>query len=682
MKKNRPNLFKLCAVVLALAVFAAGLVGGRLGPGTPAAVAATTVQTTDAGDNLPRVDEVAATPLEAETAEGNARLLVKFAADQKVAPEVKTVIDDRDVLLRDDGAGGDEVAGDGTHSAIIFLDFNSLADNQDEIQAINSQPEPSPTPEEKETTTTGGVETSEAASAAGTAGAAEQQDAATTSDQPTVTDEERADTTLASDSAILVPDFDDTRDMVGLKAEPLIDFRGARPGQIIPLRRIGTHRRVVPEKSLVITNVRVVEDPARTFNPCTNVGTPMGAWTFGRLMTDMANQPVTGINPSTFVRLWLDKWMNDQTINGWTVAKRQQIKQLVIDPWEAASGGPGRPLNLAIAPFKLLAIVNRVDLRTNTVYGGGNAGEGRLVFGVIDRRATGAIDPYTGQPVRGCGETQFTVIFEYGIDRRGCGVRDWGRQWHNLRNYVLGSARYNAALQAITDQFTRANVAPHKPNRSALNQLRTNEVALVLGTPAPVWELREFKIGGDPGVNPGQLEEATVKRTPDLTRNRTDLLTHFVNTNTPAILLEQHDVPPTWLGQLFLGGSSLAPRNPLAAVDVNTHWDHRRGGPMITNREARHKFSLNTCNACHTGETNTVFTHIKPVPFGTEARLSGFMNGIDPNTNTRPFKVVDPADGAPTRKFNEFRRRAIDLDILVHSPCFFDIGRRNVLSVH
>lgn len=680
MKNNRSNFFKLCAVTLALAVFAAGLTISRGGPGAQVASAASTAQTelsADAGDGSLRVEELAASPLEAETAEGNARLLVRFAADQKVGTEVKATIDDRDVILRDDGAGGDEAAGDGTHSAIVFIDFNSLADNQDEIQSINSQPEPAPTPEEQIDEPAGpttGVDSAQAASAAST----------TTAEQPAVTDEERADTSLASGDSILVPDFDDTRDMVGLKAEPLVDFRNARPGQRIPLRRIGTHRRIVPEKSLVITNVRVVEDPTRTFNPCTGRGTPMGAWTFGRLMTDMANQPVTGINPSAFVRLWLDKWMNDQTINGWTVAKRQQIKQLVIDPWEAASGGPGRPLNLAIAPFKLLAIVNRVDLRNNTVYGGGNAGEGRLVFGVIDRRATGPIDPYTGRPGGGCAETQFTVIFEYGIDRRGCAVRDWGRQWHNLRNYVLGSSRYNFELQRITDQFTRANVAPHKPNGSALNQLRTNEVALVLGTPTPVWELREFRIGGDPPfpMNPGQLEEVTVKRTPDLTRNRTDLLTNFVNTNEPAILAETHDVPHTWLSQIFLGGSSLAPRNPLAAVDVNTHWNHRRGGPMITNREARHKFSLNTCNACHTGETNTVFTHIKPVPFGTEARLSGFMNGIDPNTNTRPFKVVDPADGAPTRKFNEFRRRAIDLDILIHSPCFFDIGRRGRPPVH
>ncbi|HZH32299.1 MAG TPA: hypothetical protein VEY11_16160 [Pyrinomonadaceae bacterium] len=40
------------------------------------------------------------------------------------------------------------------------------------------------------------------------------------------------------------------------------------------------------------------------------------------------------------------------------------------------------------------------------------------------------------------------------------------------------------------------------------------------------------------------------------------------------------------------------------------------------------------------------------------------------------------ADGAATRKFNEFRRRRIDLDILVYSPCFFDHDRRFRLLVH
>jgi hypothetical protein len=687
--KNRSNVLKLCAIVLALSLFAGSIffTGADSSRATAAATPTSTAAATTAefvDDGSPQIESMSATPLKEATAEGNALLFVQFAPDQKVGSQVKTVIDDRDVLLRDDGTEGDEKAGDGTYSAVIFLDFEELAKNQDEIQAINAQPEPTPDP-----TTSTDTSTTSNTTAARSGDTAEATLASTDQQQATattavVTEEERSDTNLASDTSVVMPDFDESRDFVGNKAVPLVDFRNVQPGQVVPLHRIGTWRRVVPEKSLVITNLNVVENPGRTFNPCTGAGTPMGRWTFGYLMTQMANQPATGIHPSTFVRKWLDKWMSNQTVNGWTVAQRQKIKTLVIDPWVAASGGPTKPLNLAIAPFKLLAIVNRVDLRNNTTYGGGNAGEGRFVFGVIDRTGTGSTDPaYTSTGSRNCRETQFTVIFEYGIDRRGCAIRDWGRQWYNLRNFVLGSAAYNNALQAITDQFTAAGVAPHKPNGSALNQLRTNEVELLLGVSTnPVWELREFKIGGEPPVSPGQLEEVTVKLTPDLTRNRTPLLTDFVNLNTPSILTQTHNVPATFMGQLFLGGSSLAPRNPTAAVDVNTHWNNPPNGPFITNRQARHLFSLNTCNACHTGETNTVFTHIKPVPFGTEAKLSGFMNGITPVTGVVPFKVVDPADGAPTRKFNEFRRRRIDLDILVHSPCFFGLGHHPQALVH
>jgi hypothetical protein len=694
--KNRSNVLKVCAIALALSLFSGSIFFTGADSSRATAAAATTSTSLAAtapasaelvDDGSPQVESMSATPLKAATAEGNALLFIRFAPDQKVGAQVKTVIDDRDVLLRDDGTEGDANAGDGTYTAVIFLDFEELAKNQDEIQAVNAAPEPTPEPtsDPQQPVETGGVA---ARSGDTTEMSARSEDtmetsAVATQQQAVVTEEERADTNLASDTSIVMPDFEASRDFVGNKAEPLVDFRNVQPGQIVPLRRIGTYRRVDPAKSLVITNLKVVENPDRTFNPCTGVGTRMGRWTFGYLMTQMANQPVTGISPSTFVRRWLDKWMSNQTVNGWTVAQRQKIKTLVIDPWIAASGGPTRPLDLSIAPFKLLAIVNRVDLRNNTTYGGGNAGEGRFVFGVIDRTGGGATSPYTSTGSRSCRETQFTVIFEYGIDRRGCAIRDWGRQWYNLRNFVLGSPAYNAALQAITDQFTAAGVAPHKPNGSALNQLRTNEVELLLGVSTnPIWELREFKIGGEPPVNPGQLEEVTVKLTPDLTRNRTQLLTDFVNLNTPSILTQTHNVPATFMGQLFLGGSSLAPRNPTAPVDVNTHWNNPASGPFIMNRQARHLFSLNTCNACHTGETNTVFTHIKPVPFGTEAKLSGFMNGITPGTGIVPFKVVDPADGAPTRKFNEFRRRRIDLDILVHSPCFFGLGHHAVASVH
>ncbi|HVF50003.1 MAG TPA: hypothetical protein VNA19_07950 [Pyrinomonadaceae bacterium] len=635
MKYNGQQILKLFTLALALALAASTLMFGTAPAKTSAANYAT-VQEERVGAT-PRAESIEATPLERETEEGNALVLVRFMPDQKVEPVIKTVISDRDVVLRDDGQESDESAGDGTYTTVAFIDFNALADNQDRVSELNAQ-----------------ADTSEETASASTRAAATDG---------------TGDESLASSDSVLMPAFESGRDRQGTKEIPKVDFRNLKPGQFVPLFPLATYKGVDPTKSLVITHVKVVEDPSRTFNPCSGKGTPMGAWTFGRLMTDMANQPLTGIPPSTFVRKWLDKWMADQTTaNGWTAAKRQAIKQLVIDPWEAASGGPGAPLNLAKAPFKLLAIVNRVDLRSaGTAYGGGNAGEGRFVFGVMDMRPTGGIDPYTGQPTPACTETQFTVILEYGIDRRGClAIQNWGWQWYNLKYYFLGTPSYNAALQAITDQFTKPNVAPHKPNGSALNQLRTNEIALRNPPSDPFWQLREFRL---PQGN-GHLFEANAKQTPHESLRNTDLTANYVNANTPAILNGTYVVPDFWLGQKFLTNASDVPGGPPPPATV--FWNN---GPTVNiiNRQARHLFSLGTCNSCHHSETMTAFTHIKPAPFGSPAGLSGFMTGI---------WVQDPADPTPMRNFNEFKRRAIDLDNLVHTPCFLHMLNNSVLQVH
>lgn len=651
MKYNRQQILKLCTVALAMALAVSSLM---FGPAPGKTSAANFVAEEEARDvALPRAESIEATPLEKETEEGNALLLVRFAPDQKVGQTVKTVIGDRDVILRDDGMANDERGGDGIYTAVAFIDFNALADNQDRVSELNAQPDPEPTeeaaPESARSATTGGDMQAAAAASAPTDGT--------------------GDESLASSDSVLVPAFDSGRDREGTKSIPKVDFRNLKPGQFVSLFPLATYKGVDPAKSLVITHVKVVEDPKRTFNPCTGKGTPMGAWTFGRLMTEMANQPLTGIQPSAFVRQWLDKWMADQTTaNGWTAAKRQAIKQLVIDPWEAASGGPGMPLNLSKAPFRLLAIVNRVDLRgASSAYGGGNAGEGRFVFGVMDMRPTGGIDPYTGLPTPACTETQFTTIIEYGIDRSGCfAIQNWGWQWYNLKFHFLGSASYNAALQAITDQFTKANAAPHKPNGSALNQLRTNEIAIRNPAPDQFWQLREFRL---PKGN-GHLFEANAKQTPHETLRNTDLTANYVNANTPAILNGTYVVPDFWLGQKFLTNASDVPSGPPPPATI--FWND---GPTVAiiDRKARHEFSLGTCSACHHSETTTAFTHIKPAPFGTAAGLSGFMTGI---------WVKDPADNTPWRNFNEFKRRAIDLDKLVHTPCFLHMLSKPVAQVH
>ena len=62
-----------------------------------------------------------------------------------------------------------------------------------------------------------------------------------------------------------------------------------------------------PRKQLMITDLRVVEDPLRT-NPANG---PQATWTFKYLMENMA-----GTNdPSLFTMRWLQLWERDQIVN-------------------------------------------------------------------------------------------------------------------------------------------------------------------------------------------------------------------------------------------------------------------------------------------------------------------------------------------------------------------------------
>ena len=85
--------------------------------------------------------------------------------------------------------------------------------------------------------------------------------------------------------------------------------------------------------------------------PCTGAGNPNGAWTFNHLMTQMANQPASGIDPAIFVENWLAHWQANQTINGHLVPNRNAaVTNLILNPW------PKRPdghVDLTKSPFRL-----------------------------------------------------------------------------------------------------------------------------------------------------------------------------------------------------------------------------------------------------------------------------------------------------------------------------------------
>ncbi len=412
------------------------------------------------------------------------------------------------------------------------------------------------------------------------------------------------------------------------------------------------------KKELVITNLSVVEDAYRT--------TGSGPWTFAYLITQMAG----GQDTDSFVKNWLSSWMADQAINGDTVLARKKIKELILDPWPRIPGTDR--LDLTQAPFRLLAITNRLDLRNV-----GHIGEGRFVFGVIDRAAPPPVDV-----------VPFTVIFEYGItlkmgdpefdyddlkpgndnaDDRMKAVRAWAAQWHALSKLSYGP-QFNAALQQITDTFARAGADPRKPNGSALNQLRTNEIQLSLeeftfgpgGPSIPFdqikpWEMRGFQ------VTSSGLKPVPVALTPRRNLNNSAQLADYINKNAKSILRDRHVVPDS-----MLAGSSLVPgafNSTAAPIDPPIIWN----APGIRNPEARFKFAQNTCSGCHLIESGfeqdsggafipgKAFLHVRPRLAGQESGLSPFMTGVT---------TKDAVTGKP-RTLNDIDRRMDDMKVLL-----------------
>lgn len=441
---------------------------------------------------------------------------------------------------------------------------------------------------------------------------------------------------------------------------------------------------ILADKSLMITDIGVVEDPGRTFNPCdlnaATAGNPNGVWTFGELMRQMASPNPGSIASDaatvTFIQDWLQTWSGPNTINGDNVPGRGVNSiiaswQQLSDAANAAAGDPVGPLLLERVPFKLTAIVNRLDLRGNSGYGFSDAGEGRLVYCLMDAN---------------CNPLEFNVIFEYGINKKTCSsVKAFGLEWANLSDpaLVLGSPAFNGQLEAITNQFTLSGTNTSKPNQNSINQVRTNEFEI--GSP---WELREFNLNGS-----GILELVDVKMEPSRIYNdknaspETQLLATYANANEADIIANNYEIPLTLpTGEDFRGGASHTQFPPTGPVNVgaNTphHWDGAVAAPfLINNDDARHILSLNTCSGCHGGETQTFFTHIDPAPFGAPAGLSGFLTGtpgrggaIDADgLPDNIMSVTDPAGrpaGAPTvRGFNDLERRAIDLDALINQNC-------------
>lgn len=110
---------------------------------------------------------------------------------------------------------------------------------------------------------------------------------------------------------------------------------------------------VVPDKELLITH-RAVTESAEAQYP--------GALSFGYAMEQLAGRE----HAAEFTHHWLRLWLDDQEVNRDIAPARPRMAE-VLEEWRRTDqGGADDPFawtpNLAHAPFKLIAVVNRMDL--------------------------------------------------------------------------------------------------------------------------------------------------------------------------------------------------------------------------------------------------------------------------------------------------------------------------------
>ena len=412
-------------------------------------------------------------------------------------------------------------------------------------------------------------------------------------------------------------------------------------------------------QSLLITDISVTRDAARTKDPCSAVpGDENRVWTIGHMLKREAEK--NGISPSTYVANWISAWTGTVTINGQTVPPL--LGPAVRDDWQRFAGG-STALPLHKAPFWLLAIASRLDLRKHRPLGEPLGGEVRFVFGMLQAGTNNPACPTTAHAQLS------TVILEYSPAKTDENqVQDFGRRWLALAS-MTGST-YRSALQNLTEEVI---------NNGRLLRIRTNEgidLGRVGGTAR--WHLGEFT----PNATTKFLQRSTIKQAPTmaLATNDSQLLSNWIWSNRGDLVANAFDLEFESAGSgavtAFPIGSYSVPnqfpgtttwfRGSLNDTNNNNTEDFFSGpfpqgmteGQLLEWSDARFRFSVGTCRGCH-GADAAGSSQIMPQSGpGTQAGRSPFLNG--------PVTIDDPTGLGFPRTLDEMSRRENDLRNLVN----------------
>lgn len=347
-------------------------------------------------------------------------------------------------------------------------------------------------------------------------------------------------------------------------------------------------------KELIVVEESVVTD-ARARNDLN------GPWSFRHAIEGVMPE---GADKSKFILSWLDNWVTTTEVNGFKTDLESRVEEMnlrLVCPWLKATPAnacddtchtcAGRELDLAKAPFRLRAIVNRTDLRLRPD-SASHAGESRLVFGMTHGPADDPASTYAA----------LSLIFEYGLPESKTAVQ-WAEAWHALGKHTAFDEPFKADLEKLTESFVARGVSPGNRNGSALAQVRTNESAFNW-----IWQLRQFRLD-----TLGDLRLTPLNNTPGQALNGSAALRSYILENEDKIMADQHIVP-----QSMLAGS---------ADQLQYRWTF----PEVK-EPLRLAFARSTCNGCHTGENPIVDTafHVSPYRTGAEKLSQYLHNPQDP----------------------------------------------------
>lgn len=275
------------------------------------------------------------------------------------------------------------------------------------------------------------------------------------------------------------------------------------------------------------------------------------------------------------VLAWLEAWAPPSLTCAWL---RDRASNGCDAHCEACAH---RHLDLARAPFRPIAIANRVDLAAIR-----GAGEGRLVFAATD----GPGDDPLAAPL------PITVGFEFRLPGEA-GV--WASRWHALGAVGQGfDDAYVRALASISEGFASAE---------NLAQVRVNDAVT-----EPRGVLREFHLESAlHGATPlWRLAPARLPQTPRRELDGTRSLTELVVAQSDAVREGRHTLPEDMLAERVVLGVPWV----LPGVDG----------------DLRRAFAASTCDGCHGAERPVAdgAFHVSPRGRGV-SRLSRFL--FDPD---------------------------------------------------